>query len=227
MEPRVFWPGVSSPMKTLLISAQTHGRILIEDAAVSSCRGAIVGFHGYGQTAEIMLDELRRLPGSEAWQLVSIQALHPFYTRNYESVVASWMTRQDREPAIVDNIAYVNKAVAESVPGGMDVVFLGFSQGASMAARAATRGVRPAAGLVLLGGDIPPDVRDAAEADWPPVLIACGDKDTWYRERVDSDLAFLEARGVPHEVVRFAGGHEFTGEFRAAVGGWLGSSLRP
>jgi predicted esterase len=169
-----------------------------------------------------MLDELRRIPGAESWQLVSVQALHRFYARADQAVVASWMTRQDREAAIADNIEYVNRAIAASVGEHAGrLVFLGFSQGASMAARAAVCGARRAAALIMLGGDIPPDVRDAAPVEWPPVLIGCGDKDSWYRERVESDEAFLKSRGIRHEILRFAGGHEFTDEFRAAAGEWL------
>jgi hypothetical protein len=38
---------------------------------------------------------------------------------------------------------------------------------------------------------------------------------------VESDRAFLQLRGIPHKIVRFAGGHEFTGEFRRAAGEWI------
>ncbi len=179
-----------------------------------------------------MLEEMRRIPGAERWRLISVQALHRFYTRNDQAVVASWTTRQDRELAIADNIEYVNRAVATVVAersnseptnpnSELRVVFLGFSQGASMAARAALRGSHRAAGLVMLGGDIPPDVRELANATWPPVLIGCGTQDTWYAKHLDSDLEFLRGRGVRHELVRFDGGHEFTDEFRRRVGSWL------
>ncbi len=182
----------------------------------------LVGFHGYGQNADMMLDELRRIPGASAWQLVSVQALHPFYTRHDQSVVASWMTRQDREAAIADNVEYVNRAVTAAVSDDVrTLVFLGFSQGASMAARAAARSPRQAAGLILLGGDIPPDVKDDPPVALPPVLIGVGDTDAWYQARVDCRSRFLERRGIPHSVVRFAGGHAFTDEFRTAAGEWL------
>jgi len=220
-------------LRTISIETVTHGRVLVEDAA-DVFSGLIVGFHGYAQSAEEMLDEVRRLPGSSRWRLAAIQALHRFYSRGEQRVVASWMTRQDREQAILDNIAYVDAAVDEiagdSESGGHlvepaasspRIVYVGFSQGASMAARAAVRGARRAAGLILLGGDIPPDVRNVESANWPPVLIGCGDRDAWYGARVESDVALLQSRGVTHDVLRFDGGHEFTDEFRQAVGTWL------
>ena len=194
----------------------------------------MIGCHGYGQNATDMLEELRRIPGADEWTLLSVQALHRFYTRNDQAVVASWMTREDREHAIADNIEYLNRVVSRfaedtETSGGErrifegKVVYLGFSQGASTAARAAVRGARRASGLIMLGGDIPADVRDDASLRWPPVLIGAGRDDKWYGARIDSDVQFLESRGVRHEVVRFAGGHEFTDEFRNAAGDWLRS----
>jgi len=194
----------------------------MEDAADSFSGRLLVGCHGYGQAADTMLEEMQRIPGADAWRLVSVQALHRFYTRGDQSVVASWMTRQDRESAITDNIQYVNRAVTIAGAGDAHtIVFLGFSQGASMAARAAVRGNARAAGLIMLGGDIPQDVRDEATREFPPTLIGVGAQDTWYGERADVDILHLVSRNVPHEVVRYSGGHEFTDEFRRAAGEWL------
>ena len=69
-----------------------------------------------------------------------MQGLHRFYARGQGKVVASWMTREDREQAIADNLGYVNRVVMRRCPGAGDeatVVFLGFSQGVAMAYRAA------------------------------------------------------------------------------------------
>ena len=209
-------------MREVLVPTPTTGRILIEDRSSDPPIGLLVGCHGYGQDADAMLDEMRQLPGLERWRLVSVQALHRFYTRNSERVIASWMTRQNRDEAIADNIEYLRRAVeaagGDSVPR---IAYLGFSQGASMVARAAARADRPADALVILGGDIPGDVRKDPTVTLPPVLIGCGLQDTWYAKLVEEDIAFLKARGIPHELVRFEGGHEFTDEFRRAAGRFL------
>ncbi|HVG24490.1 MAG TPA: phospholipase, partial [Thermoanaerobaculia bacterium] len=73
-------------MLTGNVAATVHGRYLYED------RGAerlLVGFHGYAESAEANFAELRKLDCD--WSLLSVQALHPFYTRG-GAVVASWMT---------------------------------------------------------------------------------------------------------------------------------------
>ena len=80
--------------------------------------------------------------GIDAWLLASVQGLHRFYTSRMDDIGASWMTRQDRELAIADNIAYVDRVVQaiERDYQARDAFFLGFSQGVAMAFRAAVRG---------------------------------------------------------------------------------------
>jgi len=217
--------------RVLSIETATHGRVVVETAADPAARGLIVAFHGYGQRAEDMLDEVRRIPGIAAWHVAAVQALHRFYDRSNQKVIASWMTREDREAAIADNIKYVDHAVdqvslSSGGPSTGALCFLGFSQGVAMAFRAALLGSHRAAGVIALGGDIPPELRSCETSRWPPVLIGGGVYDSWYSPaKLDQDVSFLEERKIPHRVVRFEGGHQWTDEFRAAVGAWLSSGL--
>ena len=234
----------------ILVPATVHGRVLIEPgegAAVSS--RALVGFHGYAQTAADMMQDLNRIPGASGWTRVSIQALNRFYVRGDAQVVANWMTREDRDQAIADNIAYVDSAIghlstrapehgtgapasAKATAGKHEhmstgaLVFVGFSQGVAMAYRAALSGARPAAGIIALAGDIPPELKTEAAPRhaWPKVLIGVGHLEQWYSsDKVDADRAFLESRGIDHSIVRFKGGHEWGEEFRNAAGAFLAS----
>ena len=208
-------------MRILSIPATIHGRVVIDDARTSAA-GVLVVFHGYGQSADELVGDVRRIPGAEAWTVASVQGLHRFYNRNSEKVIASWMTRQDRDDAIADNIGYVDRAI-DAVGAQGPIVFVGFSQGASMAYRAALLGSHRSAGIIALGGDIPPELKSGDTLrPWPAVLLGAGERDTWFTPaKVDADAAFLAAHQVPHDVVRFAGGHEWTDEFRDAVGRWL------
>ena len=83
-----------------------HGRYLVDIPEHS--RATLVGFHGYQENAAIHFDVLRQIAASRSIGIVSIQGLHRFYTRDND-VVASWMTKEDRELAIADNVAYVAK----------------------------------------------------------------------------------------------------------------------
>jgi predicted esterase len=206
----------------------THGRVLIRERAGAEL--ALVGFHGYAQSAEDMMEVLRRFPISEQCTLVAIQALHRFYTRGDQKIVASWMTRQDREQAITDNVAYVNHALANdavsyftgAAPG---LVYVGFSQGVAMAYRAALLGNHRAEAVIAIGGDVPPDVKEVPRDRWPRVMIAAGANDQWYTaEKVAADEAFLKHHHVAHEVHRSAAGHEATDEMLAAAAAFIAPS---
>src|SRR5580658_7878355 len=93
------------------IATNIHGRYLTIPPALSGPAPMLVGFHGYAEDAEAQLERLRTIPESNRWLIVSIQALHRFYQRRTNLVVASWMTRQDREAAIADNVAYVKACI--------------------------------------------------------------------------------------------------------------------
>jgi hypothetical protein len=59
------------------------------------------------------VEEASRIPGvTEKWRIASVHALHRFYARSEQVVVASWMTRQDREVAIADKVPYANARYA-------------------------------------------------------------------------------------------------------------------
>jgi len=192
------------------IPTGTHGRYLVEPGPPERL---LVGFHGYGESADVNLAAMLRIPGIERWTVVAIQGLHRFYMFKTGDVVASWMTKQDRELALADNREYV-RAVLAAIPTPQHLVFLGFSQGAPMAYRAAAAHPQAAA-VIALGGDLPDDVDPAA---LPPVLIGRGARDEWYSaEKFKKDLRSLPAATV----IELDAGHEWTDEFRAAAGDFL------
>jgi predicted esterase len=209
------------------VAAVTHGRYLLQAPAEPAGRPLLVGFHGYGENAERSLEQLRRIPGAEGWILCAVEALHLFYNRADE-VVASWMTRAGREQAILDNVRYVTGVVAEvraqiTVGGAADrLAVIGFSQGTAMAYRAAAAGLAGLRGVVALGGDVPPELAQRSLEGFPPVLLGRGDREEWYTaEKMAKDLALLQGKGVEVRTAGFAGGHEWTDEFRAAAGRFL------
>ena len=214
----------------LSVPTPTHGRVLMRSGLVSEKRVPIsfpavtlVGFHGYAQSAEDMMDVLQRIPGSEECTLVSIQALNRFYTRGDQKIVASWMTRQDREQTITDNLAYVDRVLGGN--GENEIIFVGFSQGVAMAYRAALIGKRPPAGIIAIGGDVPPDVKTVPAEQWPRVMIAAGANDQWYTaDKVSADEAFLKRHGVAHDIHRSNAGHEATDEMLSAAAGFIANA---
>jgi predicted esterase len=201
-----------------IIDARTHGRFLVRVPDRAPPWPLLVGFHGYAETAGDQMEALRTIPGTEDWLLVSVQALHPFYTRK-DRVVASWMTREDRALAIADNIDYVGRVlsrVRSQYQTRELLVFSGFSQGAAMAYRAAAH--YRAAALIILAGDVPPDVVEERVMPLPPVLIGRGTRDEWYTEaREAADRGALGKIDTHVDVCVFDGGHEWTDTFRTAA----------
>src|SRR5207249_7184566 len=121
------------------IAAGVHGRYLMDAPAGPGPHPLLVVFHGYKENAEAHLEQLQRVPGAARFVLVAVQSLHLFYSKSGD-VVGSWMTRLGREHAIEDNVRYVGAVVAEvkrHLPAAGGLVYAGFSQGASMAYRAA------------------------------------------------------------------------------------------
>ncbi|HUE89255.1 MAG TPA: hypothetical protein VMO26_24520 [Vicinamibacterales bacterium] len=215
------------------IAAGVHGRYLVDRPEGEGPFPLLVGFHGYAERAEHMLEALQRIRAARAWLLVSVQALNRFYTRSQE-VVGNWMTREDRELAIADNIDYAAAVVAAAraeYPATATVVYAGFSQGVAMAYRAlafaANRDGRvPApAGGILLAGDVPPDVAPRL-GSLPALLIGRGATDDWYTEsKAAADLALFAAAGLSPALHVFPGGHVWDDSFVAVAGRFLDAAV--
>lgn len=205
---------------THIIETGTHGRYLVDRPAGNGPFPVIAGFHGYAENAERMLEALIQVRRERAWLLVSIQALNRFYNRGNDVVVANWMTREDREQAIADNVAYV-ASVVSTVCREHDttdvLVYAGFSQGVAMAYRAAAFAVFARSGGPEGGTSVPPRRTSIPPgrqgvpppplgvivlagdlppdvgphvALLPPILIGRGTTDHWYTE--SKALADLE-----------------------------------
>jgi predicted esterase len=210
---------MASEPKVHIIETRTHGRYLVGVPDAPAPWPTIFGFHGYGQNAERHMWSLQQIPGHERWLLVAVQALHPFYHRE-DFVVANWMTRQDRELAIAENVQYVGSvidAVRRDYATRAPLVFTGFSQGVAMAYRAAAH--YKADAVIALAGDVPPDVATSASMPLPSILIGRGTRDSSYtQEKHDIDVETLRRLRVPVESCVFDGAHEWTPDFYAASG---------
>jgi predicted esterase len=204
------------------LAAQAHGRYLVESPK-DQVAGMLCGFHGYKENAEIHLDVLGRIAGDRPWRLVSVQALNRFYSKG-GGIVASWMTRQDRDHAIADNVAYV-AAVLSEVAGeygtARPIVYAGFSQGVAMAYRSAVFAGRPCDGLIVLAGDVPPDVAPVA-GQLPRTLLGRGTNDEFYTgAKAALDRAVLRHADVDVVEHVFEGGHAWDESFFARAGEFL------
>jgi hypothetical protein len=119
-----------------------------------------------------------------------VQGLHRFYQRRTNDVIASWMTRQDRQLAIADNLAYVD-SVIDAASREMDASRHGWcwlpshreSRWVFVPRPATTRRVD---GVIAVGGDVPPEIDGASLARTHQALVCRGASDEWYTTRNSS-----------------------------------------
>jgi predicted esterase len=213
------------------IEVRTHGRYLVAAPESADPRGLLVGCHGYAEQASIQMDRQLAIASLSDWLLVSVQGLHRFYRPRSQEVIASWMTREDRELAVPDNSAFVS-AVVDAVVREWQVagplVFAGFSQGVAMAFRAACASSLPVAAVVALGGDVPPELDRDALARIPAVLLGRGTHDQWYSvQQFAADQVRLIDAGVVVTVFDFPAAHLWTSVFSDAVSSFLSRFPQP
>ncbi len=203
---------------------QTHvfGRYVVQTPVEDGPFPLFVGFHGYGEDAETHLMMMQQIPGIHHWLCCAVQALHPFYPRPGKHG-ASWLTSQDRALRIQENVRYVDGVIAQlkqAFPVNAALVLHGFSQGAAMACRAALLGEHPPCGVLLLGGDIPPELGDLERMQ--RVFIARGHQDRLYSlEQWNHDVFRLKQAQLNPVLCTFHGGHGGSGEYFHAAGEFL------
>lgn len=171
--------------------------------------------HGYGQLARYFL---RTFEGLEKDTLfVAPEGLSRFYTdAGHTRVGATWMTREDREHEIHDQVTYLDMLAArlrEECPAAEHGLVLGFSQGVATAARWSMLGRTPVRRLVLWAGSLPAelDITHMRQC-WGGlhVDLVTGDRDTLVTpEQVRRLEPSLRAAGVAHAFHRYNGAHAF------------------
>ncbi|CAN5365908.1 esterase [soil metagenome] len=116
--------------------------------------------HGYAQLADEFLKSFEPVLRDELF-IVAPEGLHRFYTKGHEKVVASWMTKIDREDDIQDYILFLDKLCVEVMqlfPQKVNVIALGFSQGAATVSRWIAKGNVEVSEMILWCGFFPPDL---------------------------------------------------------------------
>lgn len=200
-------------------TVEVQGHYLCNDNHSASI--LILGFHGYMGTAESFYPCIERLACAQDSCLCAVQALHAFYTKNHRDhrqIGASWMTSFDREYAIADNNAYIHR-VAQDLTQRMTqpkIILCGFSQGASLVYRVASylrnQGCDITA-LIVVGGDVPPELSTEEMQSLPPILLARGDSDNVYtQERCTADMQRLTDSGAKVTQINYAGAHQWNND---------------
>lgn len=195
--------------------------------------------HGYGQLASRFI---RRFGGLDLGRrlIIAPEALSRFYLSGgsgphsgEEKVGASWMTREERDAEIADQVTFLD-LVREHVLGGPEragvrVVALGFSQGAATVCRWAARTAAPPRDVILWGSGVPSDLFEGegrAGLARATLTIVVGDDDQIANgDRVGIHREELEAAGFVYRFVSYVGGHEIDGAVLAGLAADFGAGL--
>jgi hypothetical protein len=95
-----------------------------------------------------------------------------------------------------------------------------------MAFRAGCSSPRVVSGLLVLGGDIPPELDRSALSRLSSVLLGRGERDDWYTaEKWTPDVARLRESGVGLETPVLDAAHEWTTDFNRLAGAFLDRRL--
>lgn len=178
--------------------------------------------HGYGQLAGRFIPQFSPLDDGTRL-IVAPEALSRFYLdpiperrdQRDPRVGATWMTREDRDAEIADQITYLDLVAAEvrrHLSGASPrLVVFGFSQGTATVCRWLAASEFRADHLVLWAGGIPPEfdlAAWAAQLRGASITLVAGDADTMVpREAVAREAERLSSAGVAFHAQRFAGEH--------------------
>lgn len=119
----------------------------------------LIVLHGYGQLASYFINKFSDIDGS--WYIVAPEGLHRFYKEGYAGRVgASWMTKEDRQKDIEDNMEWLKQLVTHLTTENnyREIVILGFSQGASTATRFFYSGQQKIDRLIIWASVFPADI---------------------------------------------------------------------
>lgn len=183
--------------------------------------------HGHGQLASRFLT--RFIPIEREDRLfIAPEALSRYYLTPPQGgphapntpVGATWMTSEDREHEIEDYVRYLDllhDEIFSIVPRkAVRLWVVGFSQGTATVARWVARGKVDPDRVVLWAGLLPPELtaHDASKLSRrAPLTVVLGRRDDFAKpDLIAAQEARLKELGVPHEIIRFEGGHEIVAD---------------
>jgi predicted esterase len=187
-------------------------RYVLSHAPSAETKEVLFVCHGYAQLATEFIESFADVATPQRI-VVAPEGLHRFYQRGgYEKVVASWMTKEDREDDIRDYVLWLDsvaqEVLSECLPD-TKITVLGFSQGAATVSRWASLGKIKIDHLILWCGFFPPDLK----AENPPksklvTVVTASDDKFISPEAEQKQLLEMKSQFATYKHIRFTGQHE-------------------
>jgi predicted esterase len=166
--------------------------------------------HGYGMSAKSMLRTIKFL-GKEKHLFIAPEGLSRYYRNGFSgSVVASWMTKEDRSYEIKNYVSYLEKLLLTLDSSKKSVNVLGFSQGVATASRWVSHSKNHFDKVVLWAGEPASDIEYSSNEHKIGALLYVVGKDDPYIEA--NQLAMIKDRfevaQMKVQYITFDGKHE-------------------
>ncbi len=198
-----------------IIPTERSGRCFIYGKGLPSTRHIFMVLHGYGQLGSGIIRHFSSLDPEE-YLVIAPEGLSRFYINGlYGKVGASWMTKEDRELEIKDQISYLDRVSAQYLAPyedtGAKIHVLGFSQGVATLSRWLAHQKRRFDSVIFWAGTAP---LDSISPDNPAFqknhfLYVVGNEDQFLPKRVyTKHLHDLEkSSGRPLHLIEYEGKH--------------------
>jgi len=171
-------------------------------------------FHGIGYLSKYFLKYFNELNKEENY-VIAPQAQSKYYLGSkYKHVGASWLTKENTEREIENVMHYLDAVLQrENLPNNANLIFLGYSQGVSVAMRYVAKRRLNCKQLVLLSGGIPKEL-DKPDFDFlkgkTKVTLVYGDQDEYLTEAImiDQKERLYNIFDSMAKIICFKGKHE-------------------
>lgn len=199
-------------MKRHSISTEKTARYFSIGETGPHVKQVLFACHGYAQLADEFLAGFESI-AREDLLIIAPEGLHRFYARGgADKVVASWMTKEDREDDIRDYVSFLDKVfetVMREVPAAAKISVLGFSQGAATVSRWLSMGKSRADELILFCGFFPPDLpASGIPAEIALTVVTASEDKFSSPEQENAQLEMMRAVSPAMKHIRFEGKHE-------------------
>ena len=183
--------------------------------ASKSISRVFIVLHGYAMLSEFFVQKFKNLDDGNTL-IIAPEALNRFYIdSNYGRVGASWMTKEERESDIEENIEYLNslfKVVYDEIGhDNFKMNILGFSQGGATACRWIFSSKMKVDNLILWAGDIPKDtLTETNKNKWNSfnTHLVMGKKDRLINDKMKSKfLSLMLEYKLEYKLTEYEGDH--------------------
>lgn len=202
-------------MEEIQFKTTKTARLFVNGSIKNETKEIVIVFHGYAQLAKYFIKNFDSIRNNER-AIIAPEGLSKFYWNGMNGrVVASWMTKEDRENEIEDQKNYLDQvfSLIKSHNQKAKITVLGFSQGTATLCRWLAASEPKIDRIILWAGGIPEDVLKSNYIKNKKMEIVIGDKDEYISS---NKIKTIENRLIENQfsfnIIKFPGNHSIKKE---------------